>query len=57
MIKFKSKVWKQGNSLLITIPAWLYKGVNKTEDIKENDIVEVTILKGGGYETESRESA
>lgn len=39
--KFYGKLWKQGNSLIVTIPDNIVKGI----DYKENDEVVVMIKK------------
>lgn len=39
--KFKTKIWKQGNSLIITIP----KPITEFEGYKEGDTLKVMIKK------------
>jgi len=39
-INFESKIWKQGNSLIITIP----KDIVKNYDIKESDFLQISAI-------------
>jgi antitoxin component of MazEF toxin-antitoxin module len=42
--QFKGKVWKSGNSIVVTIPFHLVK----TFDIKEKEIITIQFEKEGG---------
>lgn len=45
MIKFKAKIREQDKSLIITIPYQFYRGLNKSIDLKKDEIVNLTLEK------------
>ena len=43
-VPFNAKVWKQGkNSLVITVPSYIYQGINKQIDLKIGDVANIII--------------